>query len=551
MNKIIFLSFFCFLHLPQYVVAQKVNVLAGTTIICETNMYIDESDAILGKMIDVHAKHSLVVGGKVIIETGAPGYARVKSFTPTTINNPAEIMLELISIEAVNGQSIPLSGQETTFKGQYPNESIHVSIGQMLVGSVLNSISINVSRKSLKSVPISSSKDPMERSYTYILLRAGTPISIQLDPLDDNLSVGNTVLGTIAAECQVNGKTAIAIGTQVECMVKRRTCSDDCKSIELQIIANHAQGVDGQIIYLRSAPLLITITKAQKMMPIRVSANVLNDVKINLSSNNIKQNTNKNSGFYQAQNRVSTNNTLADSLSGKLLLPAKRIALVIGNGNYAHATTLRNPVNDAQDMSDSLERLGFDVFFYKDLDELAFTDVLSMFADTLKSYEVGLFYYAGHGMELNGENYLIPVDAKLVKKGHANAECITLNEVLRILVTPIKIVIIDACRDNPFARNWQERSGIENGGLSPVYATASNLLLVFSAAPGAVANEQHPDKANGLFTGMLLNCLTQQCKTLSEIFECTSAQVQYITRQQIPFQNSSLSRGFYLQSCKL
>jgi Caspase domain len=551
MNNIL-LSFFFVLCLPQYAVAQKVDVLAGTTVICETNMDIDESDAILGKMIDTRAKQPLVVDGKVVVATGAHGYARVKSFTPTTINNPAEITLELIYIEAVDGQAMHLFGQETTFKGRYPNESIHVSIGQVLVGSIPNSISINLSRKSLKSVPISSSKDPMEGSYTYILLRAGTPISIQLDALDDNLSVGNTVLGTIAAECKVNGKTAIAIGTQVECMVRRRTCSDDCKSIELQIIANHAQGVDGQIIYLRSAPLLITITKAQKMMPIRVSANVLNDVKINLSgSNNIKQNTNKNNGFYQAQNRISTNNTLADSLSGKLLLPAKRIALVIGNGNYAHATTLRNPVNDAQDMSDSLERLGFDVFFYKDLDEMAFTDVLSMFADTLKSYDVGLFYYAGHGMELNGENYLIPVDAKLVKKGHANAECITLNEVLRILVTPIKIVIIDACRDNPFARNWQGRSGIENGGLSPVYATASNLLLVFSAAPGAVANEQHPDKANGLFTGMLLNCLTQQCKTLSEIFECTSAQVQYITRQQIPFQNSSLSRGFYLQSCKL
>jgi hypothetical protein len=548
MNNILRLIIFFFI-LHGHTMAQKVegvDIPEGTLVFCETNQIIDEEHAVIGNIIEVKCKHNVSINDKIIIQVGVIGYAQVNLFRPSTISDPAEISLTLIYIQAVDGQILFLSGNESRFKAKNPKEKIHVPIGQILVGN------IKARKQPYQSTVVSSPQGDAEDIHTSIILRAGTPISIQLDPLDDNLSVGNTVLGTIAAECQVNGKTAIAIGTQVECMVRRRTCSNDCKSIELQIIANHAQGVDGQIIYLRSAPLLITITKAQKMMPIRVSANVLNDVKINLSgSNNIKQNTNKNNGFYQAQNRISTNNTLADSLSGKLLLPAKRIALVIGNGNYAHATTLRNPVNDAQDMSDSLERLGFDVFFYKDLDEMAFTDVLSMFADTLKSYEVGLFYYAGHGMELNGENYLIPVDAKLVKKGHANAECITLNEVLRILVTPIKIVIIDACRDNPFARNWQGRSGIENGGLSPVYATASNLLLVFSAAPGAVANEQHPDKANGLFTGMLLNCLTQQCKTLSEIFECTSAQVQYITRQQIPFQNSSLSRGFYLQSCKL
>jgi len=147
-----------------------------------------------------------------------------------------------------------------------------------------------------------------------------------------------------------------------------------------------------------------------------------------------------------------------------LLLPAparaeRRIALVIGNAAYEMGV-LRNPVHDASDMATALRRLGFEVTLLRDAARRPMVEAIDLFSRQLRQGGVGLFYFAGHGVQVSGENYLIPVDARIGREQDVPYEAVPVGRILGGLEdadNQLNILILDACRDNPFARQWSTR----------------------------------------------------------------------------------------------
>ncbi|WP_027575196.1 caspase family protein [Bradyrhizobium sp. WSM1743] len=189
----------------------------------------------------------------------------------------------------------------------------------------------------------------------------------------------------------------------------------------------------------------------------------------------------------------------------------KRVALVLANSAYQHAPSLANPVNDGAVMARTLKEAGFDVVESRhDLSALDTRRVLRDFADATRDADIAVVYYAGHGIEVEGSNYLIPVDAKLERDTDVYDEALSLDRVL-VAVEPAKqlrLVILDACRDNPFGKRMK-RTIASRGigrGLAQVEPTSPNTLIAYSAKAGFTA--QDGDGANSPFTVALSKHLT-------------------------------------------
>ncbi|HSA79856.1 MAG TPA: caspase family protein [Geminicoccaceae bacterium] len=140
---------------------------------------------------------------------------------------------------------------------------------------------------------------------------------------------------------------------------------------------------------------------------------------------------------------------------------AGRVALVVGNGQYVHAAPLPNPPRDAQAIAEQLRQLGFEVLEGIDLDRAAMDALLRQFADRLQGVDVGLFYYAGHGLQVYGQNYLAPIDAQLDEVQDLYFETVNLGLILQLLedAPRTSLIFLDACRDNPLARNLARTLG--------------------------------------------------------------------------------------------
>ena len=170
-------------------------------------------------------------------------------------------------------------------------------------------------------------------------------------------------------------------------------------------------------------------------------------------------------------------------------LADKRVALVVGNGAYRHVTPLANPANDARLIADTLRSLGFTLIGGRpqlDLDESGFRHVVADFGNALVGADVALFYYAGHGLQVRGANYLVPVDANPVKEADVDFQMLDANLVLRQMEssgTRLNIVILDACRNNPFGGRGLRATG---GGLAQMQAPEGTLIS-FATQPGNVA----------------------------------------------------------------
>ena len=140
-----------------------------------------------------------------------------------------------------------------------------------------------------------------------------------------------------------------------------------------------------------------------------------------------------------------------------------RVALVVGNSAYQHTTPLANPLNDARDMAAALKAVGFDVVEALDADKRKLDGAMRAFTDKLASADVALFFYAGHGLQVGLQNYLVPIDAKLERERDLEFEAVKLEFVLRQMEIEREgkttIVILDACRDNPLARNLARSMG--------------------------------------------------------------------------------------------
>jgi uncharacterized caspase-like protein len=148
---------------------------------------------------------------------------------------------------------------------------------------------------------------------------------------------------------------------------------------------------------------------------------------------------------------------------------AKRVALVIGNSAYVHTGTLANPKNDATDVPAALKKSGFEVLAAFDLDKASFDRKVRDFASALTGSEAGVFFYAGHGLQVAGKNYLVPIDAELTTAEALEFEMVQLDVVHRIMEskTSTNVVFLDACRNNPLARNLARAMGTRSADIGP------------------------------------------------------------------------------------
>ncbi len=221
--------------------------------------------------------------------------------------------------------------------------------------------------------------------------------------------------------------------------------------------------------------------------------------------------------------------------------PERRTALVIGNAAYASGT-LRNPINDARAMAKVLGELSFEVTLGENLDQKQMKRDIQAFGEKLQKGGVGLFYFAGHGVQVNGRNYLIPVAAAIEHENQVEYESVDMGEVLSEMDyahNRMNIVIMDACRDNPFARSFRSMSQ----GLASIDAP-SGTLIAYATAPGSVANDGEGE--NGVYTGELIKTMVQPGLKIEDVFKRVRSAVREATGgKQVPWESSSLEGDFY------
>lgn len=221
---------------------------------------------------------------------------------------------------------------------------------------------------------------------------------------------------------------------------------------------------------------------------------------------------------------------------------APRIALVIGNGNY-EVSPLKNPKNDATDISHALGKLGFNVSTLINSNKREMFEAIRDFGKALSMNpdSTGLFYYAGHGMQVNGRNYLIPIDSNISAEDEVEFEAIDTGQVLSKMESAgnkTNIIILDACRDNPFMSSFRSSTR----GLAVIDAPSGS-LIVYATAPGDVAAEG--TGRNGVFTGAFLNNIGS-VKEIESMLKDVRQEVMTATGgKQTPWSSSSLPADFY------
>ncbi len=233
---------------------------------------------------------------------------------------------------------------------------------------------------------------------------------------------------------------------------------------------------------------------------------------------------------------------LALSVSGAVA--ENRVALVIGNSAYQNASALPNPRNDAEAMAAKLSSIGFQVFLRQDLDGQGFRIALGEFSEASLNADIAVFFYAGHGIEMQGQNYLIPVDAKMRSEATAQFEAVPLEQVLSAVRSAKKLgmVMLDACRDNPFAATMSRSNGTRSisRGLAPVSVEGEKgLLISFAAEAGRTADDG--DAAHSPYTEALLETIDQPGLEIGRIFRTVRAKVRDLSDgRQVPIEQAQL-----------
>jgi uncharacterized caspase-like protein len=185
---------------------------------------------------------------------------------------------------------------------------------------------------------------------------------------------------------------------------------------------------------------------------------------------------------------------MALPLSAGVARAEKRVALVIGNGVYQNVPKLTNPIKDATSLADMFRKAGFDwVKLREDVSNLEFKRALREFMDAAQDADIAVIYYAGHGIQVRDMNYMIPVDAKLATEVDAEDEAVSLERIMMALepAKRLRLIILDACRDNPFARTMKRRVAVRaiGGGLAMMEPTLSDTLIAYAAKAGSTAED--------------------------------------------------------------
>lgn len=228
----------------------------------------------------------------------------------------------------------------------------------------------------------------------------------------------------------------------------------------------------------------------------------------------------------------------------------KKLALVIGNAGYPYPGQLHNPINDACDMTNVLEELGFKVIKCTDLNLSEMMIYVSEYLRELDNYAVGLFYYAGHGIQIKGENYLVPIDYKDNNEDVLRYSCFGLSyllDKLNMYRDKTNILILDACRTNPFGRSF--RGTVKNEFVS-IANPPQGTLISFSTSPDRGASDGVDE--NGLFTGVLKKHIKTPNIKVEELFKVVRTDVIELSAgDQIPWEHSSLIGDFYFNVKKI
>jgi TPR repeat protein len=230
----------------------------------------------------------------------------------------------------------------------------------------------------------------------------------------------------------------------------------------------------------------------------------------------------------------------AGALMAQTAPEERRVALIIGNSDYAHVTPLDNPGNDAADMSVALEGLGFEVFLGLDVTLAELERLTETFAGAIAEADVTVFYYAGHGFQIGGENYLVPTDAQIRSASDVVDQTTAMSEILAVLEAApgIKFVFLDACRDNPF----ESVLATVSEGLARI-GNARDFMISFATQPDNVAYDG--TGRNSFFTEALLGHIYTPGLDVSDLMIQVRKDVLAATGgRQIPWENSSLTRQF-------
>lgn len=223
--------------------------------------------------------------------------------------------------------------------------------------------------------------------------------------------------------------------------------------------------------------------------------------------------------------------------------PQKKVALVIGNGNYA-SSILANPENDARSIATVLQQLGFSVYKYENLDQKQMKRAIDDFGLKLKGNDIGLFFYAGHGIQSKGYNYLIPVDAQLRAEADVEYDCVQADRILAKMEgsgTKVNIIILDACRNNPFERSWTRS---ETGKGLAFMNAPSGTLIAYSTSPGSTALDG--SGKNSPYTAAILESILNPNVTITQMFQNVGRiLIERTNKQQTPWIASSLIGDFY------
>jgi tetratricopeptide (TPR) repeat protein len=222
----------------------------------------------------------------------------------------------------------------------------------------------------------------------------------------------------------------------------------------------------------------------------------------------------------------------------------RRVALVIGNSKYRYAPQLRNPSNDASDIAQALRKLGFDVVEGRDLDKHGMEDRTREFGRKLEGADLALLFYAGHGLQVAGKNYLVPIDARIERAGDLSLDTIEVGQILAPMEAEkrVNLVFLDACRDNPLARSLARSLGTRStsvgSGLAAIQS-AVGTMIAYATQPDNVALDG--DGRNSPFTAALLKHIATPNVEIGTIMRRVRADVVAATlERQVPWDSSSL-----------
>ncbi|WP_292081793.1 caspase domain-containing protein [Mesorhizobium sp.] len=234
----------------------------------------------------------------------------------------------------------------------------------------------------------------------------------------------------------------------------------------------------------------------------------------------------------------------------------RRVALVLGNSQYQHAAPLANPARDGQAMADRLKDLGFEVVSGFDLTKQQTQATVAQFAKQVRGADIALFFYAGHGLQVAGKNYLLPVDAALEDETSLDFEAVSVDFILRQMSreTSIRLVFLDACRDNPLADVLAKSAGIKgaSSGLAeiPIENGGAGTLVAFAASPNQLAYDGSGDHSP--FTTALLQHIGEANVSVTEAMNRVTSDVFKATAgKQRPWINVSLTTEVVLHKVDL